>query len=50
MYYYVREFKTICASERSFDHDGRPYPIHDDDLEDIFSKSDYARGKRRGHA
>lgn len=31
---------------RTFDHDGKPYHILDDDLEDIFSRSDFA-GKRR---
>jgi len=29
---------------RSFDSEGRPHAIFDDDLEGIFSKSDFAKG------
>ena len=32
---------------RTFDHDGKPCRIIDDDLEDIFSRSDFAGAKRR---
>jgi hypothetical protein len=42
----VIEFKPLGVL-RSFDHEGKPYPIHDDDLEDIFAKSDYAKGRGR---
>jgi len=49
-YYPLPEFKCILATERSFDHQGKPCPIMDDDLDDIFSKSDYTRGKKRDHA
>ena len=32
---------------RTFDHDGKPYRILDDDLEDILSRSDFAGKKGR---
>jgi hypothetical protein len=31
-------------TSRSFDSAGRPYPIYDDDLDEIFSRSDFAKG------
>ena len=46
-YYPMILFKPIITIERSFDDEGKPFEIADDDLEDIFSKSDFARGKRR---
>jgi len=49
-YYPIIPYKSIFAIERSFDPEGKPYQILDDDLEDILAKSDFARGKRRGHA
>jgi hypothetical protein len=39
-------YKPFLASDRSFDEDGRPYRIADDDLEDIFSESDFAQTGR----
>jgi hypothetical protein len=34
--------------ERVFDWEGRPYPIVDDDLDEVLSKSEFAPiGKRR---
>jgi hypothetical protein len=39
-------YKSILASERTFDSEGRPYPIADDDLEEILSRSDFAPIKR----
>jgi hypothetical protein len=47
-YYPMIPYKPIFASVRSFDHEGRPFPIADDDLEDILAKSDFAKGKDRG--
>jgi hypothetical protein len=46
-YYPVsNEFKPLLIL-RSFDDEGRTYPIKDDDLDECFSKSDFAKGKRR---
>jgi hypothetical protein len=45
-YYPVKQFKLLGVS-RSFDSEGRPYPIHDDDLDGILAKSDFATTRRR---
>lgn len=49
MIYACHEFKRL-SSERSFDSEGRPYPIIDDDLADVLSRSDFAKssGRSRG--
>jgi hypothetical protein len=44
-YYPVLEFKLMSIS-RSFDSEGRPYPIVDDDLSGVLAKSDFAKPKR----
>jgi len=46
MIYDCYEFKAL-ATERSYDSEGRPLPIADDDLEDILSRSDFATPRRR---
>jgi len=38
-------YKDLSFS-RTFDEEGRPYPIADDDLSEILSKSDFAKPKR----
>jgi hypothetical protein len=46
VFYDCYVFKPLGIA-RSFDHEGKPFPIADDALEDIFSKSDFASGKKK---
>jgi hypothetical protein len=39
--------KTL-RSYRTFDVEGRPYPILDDDLDELLADSDFARPRRWG--
>ena len=47
MYYEVPVYKPILTISRGFSEDGRPYPIHDDDLSEVLSKSDFTETRRR---
>jgi hypothetical protein len=48
-YYPMIGYKSILAIEQAFDSEGKPFKIFDDDLDEVFSKSNYARGKRNRH-
>jgi hypothetical protein len=41
--YDVPIYKSIL---RTFSEDGKPYPIIDDDLDEVLSKSDFAKPRR----
>ena len=47
-YYPLQEFKsTLQIEERFYDSEGRPFQIVDDDLDEIFSRSDFAQMRRQ---
>ena len=49
MVFYDCQIYRLLGILRSFDSEGRPYRIRDDDLEEVLSKSDYHKGRGDRH-